>query len=58
MAKNYYSLEDAYQATFILENIIKNFGQFEDIVTEAKQELKTIKESEAKTNNSVTPKNK
>ena len=58
MAKNYYSLEDAYQATFILENIIKNFGQFDDIVTEAKQELKTIKESEAKTNNSVTPKNK
>jgi len=58
MAKNYYSLEDAYQATFILENIIKNFGQFEDIVIEAKQELKTIKENEAKTNNSVTPKNK
>ncbi len=58
MAKNYYSLEDAYQATFILENIIKNFGQFEDIVTEAKQELKVIKESEAKTNNSVTSKNK
>jgi len=27
MAKNYYALKDAYQATYILENIIKNFSQ-------------------------------
>ena len=58
MAKNYYALNDAYQATFILENIIKNFTQFDDVVTEAKTELKIIKENEAKTNNSVNPKNK
>ena len=60
MAKNYYALEnkDAYQATYILENIIKNFGQYEDIVNDAKNELKKIKLNEAKTNNSVTtPKN-
>ncbi len=55
MGKNYYGLKDVYQATFVLENIIKNFTQFEDIVEEAKQELKKIKENEAKTNNSVTP---
>jgi hypothetical protein len=57
MAKNYYSLKDAYQATFILENVIKNFSQFEDIVKEAQLELDTIKVNEAKTNNSITPKN-
>lgn len=60
MAKNYYALEnkDPYQATYILENIIKNFTQYEDIVNDAKNELKKIKLNEAKTNNSVTtPKN-
>jgi tetratricopeptide (TPR) repeat protein len=58
MAKNYYSLKDAYQATFILENVVKNFSQFDDIVKEAQQELDKIKENEAKTNNSITPQNK
>lgn len=57
MGKNYYALKDAYQATFILENVIKNFTQFEDIVKEAQAELDIIKTNEAKTNNSVTPKN-
>ncbi len=58
MAKNYYRLKDAYQATFILENVIKNFTQFKDIVKEAQSELDKIKETEAKTNNSITPQNK
>ncbi len=58
MAKNYYSLQDAYQATFILENVIKNFTQFDDIVKEAQIELNNIKANEAKTNNSVSPQNK
>ena len=60
MAKNYYALEDSdpYQATYILENIIKNFTQFDDVINNAKSELKKIKLNEAKTNNSViTPKN-
>ena len=60
MAKNYYALEDSdpYQATYILENIIKNFPQFEDVINEAKNELKKIKLKESKTNNSIkTPKN-
>lgn len=60
MAKNYYALEnsDPYQATYILENIIKNFTQFQDVINDATNELKKIKLNEAKTNNSVTtPKN-
>ena len=60
MAKNYYALEnsDPYQATYILENIITNFSQFEEVVNDAKNELKKIKLNEAKTNNSITtPKN-
>ncbi|CAA0182898.1 hypothetical protein B9C57_02915 [Tenacibaculum maritimum] len=55
MAKNYYALKDAYQATYILENIIQNFTQYEDVIREAKNELRTIKNNEAKTNESVTP---
>ena len=54
MGKNYYGLEDVYQATFVLENIMKNFKQFENIVKEAETELKLIKQKEAKTNNSVS----
>ena len=55
IGKNYYGLKDIYQATFVLVNIIKNFKKFDDIVLEAEEELKKIKENEAKTNNSVTP---
>jgi len=57
MAKNQYGLKDAYQATYILENIIKNFTQFQDVITEAERALKDIQTKEAKTNDSVTPKN-
>ncbi|KAB1155374.1 tetratricopeptide repeat protein [Tenacibaculum aiptasiae] len=57
MAKNYYALKDAYQATYILENIIKNFTQYKDVLEEAKNELSNIKNKEAKTNESVTTQN-
>ncbi len=53
MAKNFYALEDAYQATYILESIGKNFADFKDIADEAKLELNKIKTNEAKTNSSV-----
>lgn len=53
MAKNFYELEDAYQATYILESIIQNFSDYKDIVDEAKLELTKIKSKEAKTNSSV-----
>ena len=39
MAKNFYALNDAFQATYILESVIKNFTEFDDVVAEAKAEL-------------------
>ncbi|MGM5470673.1 tetratricopeptide repeat protein [Flavobacteriaceae bacterium LMO-SS05] len=53
MAKNFYALKDVFQATYILESVIKNFAEFADVVSEAKQELKFIKTEEAKTNASI-----
>ena len=53
MAKNFYALEDAYQATYILENIINNFTDYPTVVDEAKVELIKIKTEEAKTNADV-----
>ncbi|NMH88021.1 tetratricopeptide repeat protein [Flavivirga algicola] len=53
MAKNFYALGDAFQATYILESVIKNFAEFDDVVSEAKDELRKIKLEEAKTNSSI-----
>lgn len=53
MAKNFYSLKDSFQATYILENVIKNFTDYADVVAEAQRELDTIKAEEAKTNSSI-----
>ena len=53
MAKNYYELDDAFQATYILESVISNFDGFPDIVTEASNELDIIKGKEAQRNSSV-----
>jgi tetratricopeptide (TPR) repeat protein len=53
MAKNYDALKDAYQATYILESVTKNFAEFDDVVDEAKTVLKRIKSEEAKTNSSI-----
>ena len=55
MAKNFYGLKDAYQATYILESVIKNFKDYKDVTDEAKTELQRIKTEEAKTNESVNP---
>ncbi|AWX43582.1 hypothetical protein HME9304_00573 [Flagellimonas maritima] len=55
MAKNFYALGDAFQATYILESVISNFSEFESIVAEAKGELSIIKAREAKSNSSVDP---
>ena len=54
MAKNFYGLKDSFQATYILDNIIQNFTDFPEVVTEAQTELATIKAEEAKTNSSIT----
>ncbi|WP_114492862.1 tetratricopeptide repeat protein [Candidatus Ulvibacter alkanivorans] len=53
MAKNFYALGDAYQATYILESVTTNFSDFPEVVQEAKAELAKIKAAEAKTNASV-----
>ncbi|SDB48041.1 Tetratricopeptide repeat-containing protein [Flavobacteriaceae bacterium MAR_2010_188] len=55
MAKNFYALDDAFQATYILESVIKNFPEFPDVNSEAKQELRRIKSEESKTNSSILP---
>ena len=36
MAKNFYALGDAYQATYILESVTTNFSQFPEVVAEAR----------------------
>ncbi len=53
MAKNFNALGDAFQATYILESVTKNFTDYEDVVEEAKAELAKIKAEQAKTNASV-----
>ncbi|WP_419214025.1 tetratricopeptide repeat protein [Maribacter sp. X9] len=55
MAKNYYALNDAYQATYILESVTTNFSQYPEIVADAKAELAIIKSKEAQSNSSVNP---
>ena len=54
MAKNFYGMKDSFQATYILDNVIKNFTDFPDVVSEAQTKLDTIKREEAKTNSSIT----
>lgn len=53
MALNFYDLGDAYQATYILETIIKNFKDYPEVVQQAQTELARIKEIESQTNSSV-----
>ena len=53
MAKNFYELGDAYQATYILESVIKNFADYPETVEKARGELAIIKQAEGKTNASV-----
>ena len=55
MAKNFYALGDAFQATYILESVIENFADFEEITAEAQGELAMIKSREAETNSSINP---
>lgn len=57
MSKNFYALDDAYQATYILDSVIANFGRYPEIVAEAGVELSKIKAKEAQSNSSVDPNN-
>jgi hypothetical protein len=53
MSKNFYQLDDAFQATYILESILENFSQFPVVIQEAKKNLENIKTVEAKNNASI-----
>ena len=43
MAKNYLALGDKYQASYTVDQIIANYKDFPDVVTEAKQVKSQIK---------------
>ena len=53
MAKNFYGLKDAYQATYILESVLQNFNEYPEVIADAEATLQKIKLEEAKTNASV-----
>ncbi|MDB9874257.1 tetratricopeptide repeat protein, partial [Flavobacteriaceae bacterium] len=53
MAKNFKALDDVFQATYILENVIQNFAEFKEVAAEAQVELDRIKTEAAKTNSSI-----
>ncbi|WP_417444699.1 tetratricopeptide repeat protein [Joostella sp.] len=55
MAKNFFAMDDAFQATYILQSVIDNFSQYPEIVNEANTELSIIKTKEAQRNSSVNP---
>lgn len=58
MAKNFNALDDAFQATYILENVLENFKEYPEIIAQAKGELALIKSQEAERNASVDPNGK
>lgn len=43
MAKNFNGLKDNYQATYILNSVIENFGDYPEVIKEAKETLAKIK---------------
>jgi TolA-binding protein len=53
MAKNFNALGDNYNATYILENIIKNFQSYPETISEAEALLQAIKVEASETNSSV-----
>lgn len=53
MAKNFYAMNDSFQATHILESVIKNFTEYDDVIDQAQTELTRIKTEEAKRNASI-----
>jgi len=42
LSKNYISLNDDFQAVFILESIIENFKKYPNLMSESKRLLETI----------------
>ncbi len=57
MAKNFYKQNDVFQATYILESLLDNFGQFSEISSEAEKYLYVIKMNQANKNIDMSKKN-
>ena len=55
MARNFHALDDAFQATYILENVIENFKDYPEVLEEAQTELSMIRSREAQRNSDVQP---
>ena len=53
LAKNYYELDDPFQASFVLESVIENFLAFPFIIEEAESLLVTYRTATAKENRSI-----
>ena len=45
LSKNYISLNDNFQAVFILESLIENFNNYPNLVSESKSLLDAISEN-------------
>ena len=54
MAKNFYALDDSFQATYILESLMENYAHFEDLSSVAKSLLEEIKQKESEQNASLS----
>ena len=54
MAKNFYALDDSFQATYILESLMENYAHFEDLSSVAKSLLEVIKQKESEQNASLS----
>lgn len=52
-AKNFRALDDAFQANYILENVIKNASKYPEIIEEAEKELAELNNEQSKTNASL-----
>ena len=53
MSKNFYQLDDAFQSSFILKSLLKNFTQFPAVIEEAKADLENLRRVEAENNSSI-----
>ncbi len=53
LAKNYFKLQDVFQAVFVLESIIENFDRYPELIKESKSLLELYKDSSLSTNPSA-----
>jgi TolA-binding protein len=57
MAKNFYAVKDAFQATYTLESLIENYDQFPKISKEGQALLNQIKEKQSEQNATLSQPN-